>query len=213
MAMNNTAKQKDVATRGIKLVIFDLGGVVINYSEDLYVKKLSKETGAPAEKISRLLMRLDPLFDSGKISLKEFESKMAKSLKISKSSVKWAESFYELSSLNMGTYRIMRKLRKRYKVVILSNISMPRYYASLKIIRKDCCERYFASCFLHMRKPERRIYMYVLGKMSAKPEEAVFIDNLRRNVRGAEAAGLKGILFKNAKKLEADLRKLRLRLD
>ncbi len=213
MKSNSVADQLGARRESTKLVIFDLGGVVIRYSEAWYAKELSNETRVPAKKILTLVKSLDPKLDLGELSLERFNDIISKRLGIPKDVVKWGERFYNLSSLDYGVYRIMRKLRKRYKVVILSNISRSRYYQSLKIVKKDSFERYFASCFLKTRKPERKIYLYVLQKMRVKPEEAIFIDNLKENVLGAEAVGIKGLLFTGSGKLEKDLKKLGVGLD
>lgn len=44
-----------------------------------------------------------------------------------------------------------------------------------------------------MRKPDREIYQYTLGRLGCGAREAVFVDDLEANVRGAAAAGLIGV--------------------
>lgn len=44
-----------------------------------------------------------------------------------------------------------------------------------------------------MRKPEPEIYLHTLDLLGCAPEEAVFVDDLARNVRGAVSVGITGV--------------------
>ena len=44
-----------------------------------------------------------------------------------------------------------------------------------------------------MRKPEPEIYLHTLDLLGCAPEEAVFVDDLDKNVRGAAAVGIIGV--------------------
>ena len=58
------------------------------------------------------------------------------------------------------------------------------------------------------RKPEPEIYQKVLARIRLKPEETVFIDDVMKFVKGARAAGMHAIRFRNKKQLIKDLAKL-----
>ena len=58
---------------------------------------------------------------------------------------------------------------------------------------------------VRMKKPDPRIYQHTLEKLGIRPEEAVFIDDLEENVKGAEVVGIKGIVFKNSEQCRSDL--------
>ena len=57
-------------------------------------------------------------------------------------------------------------------------------------------------------KPDRAIYALALKRFRLAPGEAVFIDDREDNVRGAEALGIRGHLFSNARQLETELKGL-----
>ena len=59
-----------------------------------------------------------------------------------------------------------------------------------------------------MKKPNAEIYNYTLKKLGIEPEEAVFIDDLEENVKGAEVVGIKSIIFKSFEQCKSDLDKL-----
>ncbi|MEM3227743.1 MAG: HAD family phosphatase [Candidatus Micrarchaeaceae archaeon] len=196
----------------IKLIIFDLGGVIIDFTEDKYFSYLSKESGIPASKISNIFGELIEKMESDRMRLSEMEEIVKKRLGINKNKIRWSSVFYELSHVNQDVKSMMLKLKKNYRIAILSNISRSRFLESLKLIKGVPYERYFASVFLHLRKPDPRIYLYALRKMHVLPAESIFIDNRVENVRGAEAVGMHGILFKSAADLENKLAKLGVKL-
>ncbi len=57
-------------------------------------------------------------------------------------------------------------------------------------------------------KPEKEAYEFVVKAINADPDECVFIDDLEKNVKGAESLGIKGILYINPAGLERDLVKI-----
>ncbi len=61
------------------------------------------------------------------------------------------------------------------------------------------------SCELRSLKPDPVIFRAALVHAESKPEEALFIDDVRANVDAARAIGITSFLFNNARGLEADL--------
>lgn len=58
------------------------------------------------------------------------------------------------------------------------------------------------------RKPFPDFYQKLIDRFSVDPAKAVFIDDNLRNVHAAEALGVKGIHFKNPQQLKNELKKL-----
>jgi putative hydrolase of the HAD superfamily len=61
------------------------------------------------------------------------------------------------------------------------------------------------SCELGVVKPDPAIYLHTVKKLNVSPDRALFIDNLQKNIAGAEAIGLHAALFENVEQLQADL--------
>jgi putative hydrolase of the HAD superfamily len=61
------------------------------------------------------------------------------------------------------------------------------------------------SCDLGIVKPDPAIYLYTVKKLGVAPDQALFIDNLEKNITGAEAVGLHAALFQNVEQLQRDL--------
>ena len=79
----------------IKAIIFDLGGVVINFNNTPYYKYLSEKSNMTFKDITSLIdNKYLPIFEKGRMTLKEFEKKLAIDLSIPLRDVKWLE-FYK----------------------------------------------------------------------------------------------------------------------
>jgi len=61
------------------------------------------------------------------------------------------------------------------------------------------------SCNLGIVKPDPAIYLHTVKKLGVAPDQALFIDNLEKNITGAEAVGLHAALFQNVEQLQKDL--------
>jgi putative hydrolase of the HAD superfamily len=61
------------------------------------------------------------------------------------------------------------------------------------------------SCDLGVVKPDPAIYLHTVKKLAVSPDQALFIDNLEKNIAGAEAVGLHAALFANLEQLQDDL--------
>ncbi|MEO6916390.1 MAG: HAD family phosphatase [Chitinophagaceae bacterium] len=55
------------------------------------------------------------------------------------------------------------------------------------------------------RKPFPEIYQTLLSRFNINPQEAIFIDDSLRNIKGAEAVGIEGIHFTSPAQLRAAL--------
>jgi len=84
---------------------------------------------------------------------------------------------------------------KGYRLYVLSNASSSFYQYFQRFAPLDYFDGIVVSCDIHMIKPDIRIYQYLLDKYQLLPEECFFIDDMARNVSGAEKAGIRGAVF------------------
>ena len=57
-------------------------------------------------------------------------------------------------------------------------------------------------------KPDREIYELLLSRYGLNAEECVFLDDTEKNIMGARAVGIEGILFKSRSQAVEELRKM-----
>ncbi len=63
------------------------------------------------------------------------------------------------------------------------------------------------SCEVGLVKPEPEIYRRCLEALGALPGETVFLDDVARNVEGAVAQGIQGLLFRSAREAADEIEK------
>ncbi|MDT3404133.1 HAD family hydrolase [Mucilaginibacter terrae] len=110
-----------------------------------------------------------------------------------------------------GTPEIFRQLKEsgKYKIYALSNWSaetMEIAFSQFEFL--DWFDGMVISGLEKMRKPEPVFYQLLLDRYSIKPEEALFIDDNKRNIIAAEKMGINSIHFINAAQLEKELKSL-----
>ncbi len=182
----------------IKLIIFDVGGVLDNFDESMYADYLTRKLGIDRNEFWQALMPPLDRMELGHYTLAEMKKVLSKKFKVSQGQLEWDHAFDMLNSVNWNVINLANRLSKHYRIAILTNVSRSRHMVKMeRYLKKVKYERLFTSCYLHMAKPDPRFYRFVLKEMGVKPSEAIFIDNLKRNTDGAEKVGIKSIQFKN----------------
>ena len=196
----------------IKTIIFDLGGVLIDWSpEYVYLKEfrgdrtkmdwflqhicawdwnVNQDAGCPIAKATEERIALFPEYEA---LIKMYYGR-------------WEEM---LGYAHEDTLAILKKLvdNPNYRVLALTNWSGETWpKAIVKFPWLQWFEGILVSGDENMRKPFASIYNLMLDRYSINAEEAVFIDDSYANVQGCEAVGITGIHFKNAQTLEIQLR-------
>lgn len=101
------------------------------------------------------------------------------------------------------TLRVVKALSQTYKLGIISD-TWPSINNQLKAIGVyDYFSTFTYSCDLGVFKPNEKMYLDALQKCGCAPEDAVFVDDLVRNLEGAEKLGITPILI--AANPEADV--------
>jgi putative hydrolase of the HAD superfamily len=72
----------------------------------------------------------------------------------------------------------------------------------------DEFDTFFSSCYLGLRKPDRKIFQVALDVLQRDPEDAIFIDDRAENVAAAAALGIHAIQYVGSAKLARQLAEL-----
>lgn len=95
------------------------------------------------------------------------------------------------------------ELKKKYRLFLLSNTNIIHEVAFRKMISDQYGSFFFDAIFekmylshhLHLRKPEREIFDYVLKDQGLDPASTLFFDDSIQHIEGATAVGIKAVLF------------------
>ncbi len=185
----------------IKNIIFDLGRVLLNLDFEASINAF-KELGLQTNVLDNKQAYSDPVFyefEVGKISPKEFCNRVRVVLNNPDVSDLQIENAWSAMILDMPEHRLkkVQELSKNYNVYLFSNtnqIHIERMHQAFKaeygfdfpsLFVKD-----YYSHEIHERKPDLISYQKVIELSGVNPIETIFIDDLEKNIIGAQQAGL-----------------------
>jgi len=195
----------------IKNIIFDLGGVLIDWNPE-YV--FLDEFGGDRQKMQAFFDEVctfdwNENQDAGYPLAQATEDRIALFPEheplIRMYYGRWEEMLGEAIE---GTVDLLKKLvaHPNYKVVALTNWSAETFPVALKRFEfLHWFEGIVVSGTEKTRKPFTEIYQTTLNRFDIVAEESVFIDDNARNVDAAAALGIQTIQFQNPKQLTTDL--------
>lgn len=183
----------------IKNVVFDMGGVLIDYNSkktittyfpEEYHEILMKEVFDSElwHKLDAGLLRHDEAVSIVLPRIPEETRPLIKEM---------LTDFYPYMPPFPEMYDFIKRIKKAgYNVYLLSNAT-PRFFDNyLNIPAITLMDGFFISCVYKMLKPQKEIYEAFCNKFSLKPEECFFIDDLPQNIEGAKNYGMKGFVYK-----------------
>lgn len=192
--------------KGIRNIIFDLGGVIINLDQAKTIEAFRRLSYMPFEQLYNPSAQNDLFdqFDRGEIGSDAFFNTLKQELRFD-GPIAQLQKAWNAMLLDVPQERLdmLVELKPRYRTFLLSNTCEPHIAAfehDLYIrhgVRNfnDYFEKVYYSCRMGMRKPDRAIFDYVLRENRMRPEETVFIDDSVTHVRGAGEAGINAYLL------------------
>ncbi len=196
----------------LKNIVFDLGGVVVAHNEKSFAEKLGEFFSFVFGPDMKCVPPFWVEYDLGVRTIDETAASVAEYRKCSVGEAK--ENMLYAISLQEEvepTVSLIKELKERgYKLYVLSNMS--KEY--IEFLRKLSVFEYFdyevVSCEVHLGKPDKRVYQYLLDKCNLNAEETIFIDDRHDNVEVAAELGITPFHFdrRNPEQACADLRKV-----
>ena len=195
-----------------KTIIFDLGGVLIDWNPDYVFKEVFKDK----EKLVWFYREICTMDwnenqDAGYPLAKATEERVA----LFPQHEEWIRMYYGrweemLGDAIKGTVNILRQCidQPNLKVVALTNWSAETFPIALKKFEfLHWFEGIVVSGEEKTRKPFPEIYQTTLSRFELKAEECFFIDDNLRNVEAAISLGIPSLKFTSPKVLEKELKK------
>lgn len=97
-----------------------------------------------------------------------------------------------------GAKAFCDKMKKKgYHLYVLSNASNSFYEYFPRFAALEYFDGIVVSSDIHMIKPDKAIYEYLLDRYGLIPGECFFIDDRRENVAAAKELGINGAVFEN----------------
>jgi glucose-1-phosphatase len=194
--------------QGVKNIIFDLGGVIINLdnqrTEDAFIAMGAKGLreyfghGHAASFFKE--------YEVGRIDDRQFidSIKELTGLKAPDETIIRAWNAL-LMDFPPERIQLLKELRKKYRTFLFSNTNalhlaaLQQTYATTfgkGTTLEEQFEKTYYSHTMGLRKPDTASFEYILRENNLRAPETLFVDDALVNVEGAEQAGLRGLYLR-----------------
>jgi putative hydrolase of the HAD superfamily len=182
-----------VAAQDWRLILFDLGGVLLEFDGisplvDLSGRSLDRQAATKVWLTSPSIRR----FETGQCSPDEFATDFVSELGFSIEPKEFLTQFVSWERGPMeGAIELLESLRRGHRLACLSNNNELHW----QVVRdKFGLEPLFHRCYLSyqigLMKPDRRIYEHVLADQQVEPDRVLFLDDNPDCVQGAIEVGI-----------------------
>ena len=182
-----------------KAIIFDLGAVILNID---YQKTIDGFTKLGIKNAATLYSKKvqNNLFneiETGKISRQKFLTELRK--QTDNANIKLIERAWNSMLLDLPEERLelIKKLKSNYKIYLLSNTNTIHIEAFKKKLGNvkwlsfcNLFDKMYLSHDLGLRKPDVKIFKYILKEQKLKAEEVFFIDDSPQHISSAKKLGI-----------------------
>ncbi len=191
-----------MALPGIKNIIFDLGGVIINLSVEKTHQAFASLSGLTAKEIEHNVHHSDFFhqYETGLINDAEFRGHLRKSLMLGVSDSQLDEAWNAmLLDIPIERIRLLEKLKGQFNLYLLSNTNNIHLQCFnnqvFQLTGSLSLDPYFHQAYyshlIKMRKPDIKIYEFVVKSNNLLPHETIFLDDNKDNLEGASKVGIK----------------------
>lgn len=193
-----------------KNVIFDFGGVVIdfnprNFLMDHFMNKHAEEIVYDLTFGSQEWQDLDRGTVTRAVAnrmMLENAAHVNREFEVQTVIEEWAGMLHTKKS----TVKIMRELKAAgYRLFYLTNMATDIMDELRQREWFPLFEDGVASCDVHLCKPEPEIYTTLMQKCNLAYDESIFVDDSKINAQAAYNLGITGILYKNPKSFQRAL--------
>lgn len=179
----------------IKNIIFDMGGVLIDYNPEKTLYGMFDK--ATADILLKEIFRNKIWADKDRGVIFPEEIMAAKKDVIPEAVYEKVSemvyNFYPCMPPFEQMYGFVKKLKDNgYGIYLLSNASSDFHIRRQGIPALSLFDGVIVSADYKLLKPEKEIYEKLFSEFSLKPEECFFIDDVQANIDGAIAAGMDG---------------------
>lgn len=196
--------------RNIRVVLFDLGNVLVDLGDVSEMHAMLNTQGEEAEVwLKWLKSPAVAAFDSGKVSFDHFAEALLKEVgsDTDKETFKVAFKAWPRGLFD-GALSLVDSVKPEYHRAILSNTNAahwPRLMEEMGLSGKF--HSYYASHLVGATKPDKAIYQHVLEQLQVPPEEILFIDDNQVNIDTARNMGMQAYRVKGVKEARSVLNK------
>lgn len=198
----------------IKNIIFDLGNTLIYFDYCYFFDGVSLlEKNVNARKLKKFFVdnKMDLKIGSNKIDIKKAFKILKKKFNLRIGYLDfhylYCDIFWENTA--MKNFLENKLVDSKYKLYMLSNVDashinfIDNNFPYVRNIKKRTL-----SYKVRLIKPDKKIYKHIIQKNNIRPDETIFIDDLKKNILSAKSLGLNTIHYTSHKRFLKEFNKL-----
>jgi HAD superfamily hydrolase (TIGR01509 family) len=182
-----------------RCVVFDFFGVISSE-----VAKYWLANYFPPEQARKIKDALFPAADRGDVSQEALFAQLATMVKISPE--QFAREFYSYVKIDPDMVALIRRLRGRTRLGLLTNAMAPFVRGILADHQLEpLFDDILVSAECRMAKPDHAFFRAMLEKLDVTAADAVMVDDNADNIAAAREVGMQTVLFTSCAELERAL--------
>jgi epoxide hydrolase-like predicted phosphatase len=196
----------------IKAIIFDLGGVLLRTADFSPRDHLAARLGMNRRELEGFIFggESGEQAQRGEISVAEHWENLRQKLNCSTQDLQaMLDEFFAQDELDQALISYVRELHQTCKTALLSNAwGDMRQVIAERWHFEDAFDTMVISSEVGIVKPDPRIFHLTLAKLGVQPDQAILVDDMSRNIEGAQAVGMQAIQFQTVPQVKDELERL-----
>ena len=194
--------------KGIRNIVFDLGGVILQQEEKAAYEAFKELGFRPAQRnpllrlfIMRKLRLRMVEFINGNIPEEEFVQLLRSRCTPDTTELQVKEALCRVAGeIPPSRLKWLEKLKKHYNVYLLSNLNNMLWEVTQHEMKRHgytpemCFHQIFLSYRMQLAKPDVRIYKTLIEQTGIIPKETLYFDDVKANIKAGRKIGFNSIL-------------------
>ena len=182
----------------IRAIIFDIGNVLLKFDYEIAYERLRPDCTIIGDDVYPSAYTIRQAYERGEMGRGDFLERVREVLRHGGSEAHFIEAWEQIFEVNEPMIELVRQLRGQLPLYLLSNISdLHTDYLSRTYPFFEWFDGAVYSYVAGALKPEPEIYAVAVEGLGVPAEQILFVDDREENIRGAEAAGMLGIVYRS----------------
>jgi putative hydrolase of the HAD superfamily len=198
------------APTGIKVLLFDVGGVLVELSGvETMLEWLGRRV--TVDELWRMWLQSVPVrqFETGRIDAAEFAAGVISEFGLPIEPQSFLEAFIGWpTGLYPGTLEMLARIPRSYSRAILSNTNSLHWPRVMGMRLGSAFEHHFVSHLTGRIKPDSDAFEHVVECLGCVPAQVLFLDDNSLNIESAQRFGMHAIRVRGAAETQSVLTEL-----
>lgn len=193
----------------VKLIIFDLSGVLFNDEEREYLKEFSEKNKLNYDELYLYYSKFIEMAERNEVTLEYVWAKVFKRFNINQDIAATIKGVVKLKKVDNSMLDVVKELRRKHKTVYATNYAKGYWeFIERKFPFSDYFDYGVVSYKIGFRKPSKEGFEDILKRFGVKAGECVYTDDKDENLKEAKAIGMKVVHFKGREEFLKEMKRI-----